>query len=266
MKLKLQRPLIFFDLETTGLDVKTARIVEIAFMKMFPDERVESFLTRVNPEMLIPADATKVHGINNFDVMDKPTFKKIAMDVWAMLENSDLAGYNLIKFDVPILINELKRAGIEYSVENVNLVDVLKIYRLKERRDLSAAYRYYCQKELKDAHSALKDTQATLEIFKAQTEKYPDLPSTIEELHLFCNQKDERYVDADKKFIWENGKACFTFGKYKGVLLNKVATVDPEYLKWMLTQDFSDEVRSILKAALIGEFPEKQEQKTGNDE
>ncbi len=266
MKLKLLRPLVFFDIETTGLEVKTARIVEIALLKLFPDETVKSFLTRINPEILIPPEATKVHGINNFDVMDKPTFKEIALDLQALLKNSDLAGYNLTKFDVPILINEFARAGIDYSTEKVSLIDVLKIYRLKERRDLSAAYRFYCQKELKEAHSALKDTQATLEIFKAQTERYPDLPPTVEELHNFCNKKDDRFVDADRKFVWENASACFTFGKYKGVLLNKVAATDPVYLKWMLQQDFSDEVRSILQSALNGEFPVKQDVNSNNDE
>ena len=135
---------------------------------------------------------------------------------------------------------------------------LFKIFKLKERRDLSAAYRFYCQKELQGAHGALKDTQATLEVFSAQIEKYPDLPQTVEELHKFCNQPDDRFVDPDKKFKWEKNEACFTFGKYKGRFLKKIVENDPEYLQWMLTQDFSDEVRNILRSALKGQFPEKQ--------
>jgi len=258
MKLKLERPLVFFDLETTGLDVKTTRIVEIALLKVYPDGRTESFLTLVNPEIPIPSEATQIHGINNFDVMDKPTFKEIAIDVFSIIKGCDLAGYNVVSYDVPILINELKRAGIEYSTENINLVDVFTIYKRKERRDLSAAYRFYCHKELEGAHSALKDTQATFEILKAQTEKYDDLPDTVADLHKFCNQQDDRYVDPDKKFIWQDDKACFTFGKYRGQILNKVARVDREYLEWMLTQDFSENVQSIIRSALNGEFPQKE--------
>lgn len=253
----LERPIVFFDLETTHLDVTIARIVEIALIKLFPDETTESFLTRINPGIPIPADAFQVHGINNFDVMDKPKFQEIAEDVYTIIKDCDLAGYNLISYDIPILINEFKRAGINYSIENINIVDVLTIYRKKERRDLSSAFRFYCHKELEGAHSALKDTQATLDIFKAQLKKYSDLPNSVEELHQFCNQRDERFVDGDKKFIWMDKEACFTFGKYKGTPLKKVAETDADYLAWMLGSDFSSEVQQIIKSALNGKFPVK---------
>ena len=262
---KLDRPLVFFDLETTHLDVTIARIVEIALVKLFPDETTESFLTRVNPGIPIPTDATQVHRINNFDVMDKPSFNEIAEDVYAIIKDCDLAGYNLASYDIPILINEFKRAGMSYSTENVNIIDVLAIYKLKERRDLSSAYRFYCRKELEGAHSALKDTQATLDIFKAQLKTYPDLPHSVEKLHQFCSKKDERFVDSDKKFIWKDGEACFTFGKYKGTGLKKVAENDAEYLAWMLGSDFSPEVQQIIKSALNGKFPEKTVSNSSND-
>jgi DNA polymerase III subunit epsilon len=264
MKLDLQRPLVFFDLETTGLDTKFARIVEIAMIRLLPDQTTDSFLTLVNPEMTIPTDATNVHGINNFDVLDKPTFKEIAVDVVSIIKDCDLAGYNLASYDVPILVNELERAGIFYSIENTKIIDVLTIFKQKERRDLSAAYRFYCKKELKDAHSALKDTQATLEIFKAQTERYADLPQDIEGLHKFCNQREKRFVDKDKKFKWIKDEASFTFGKYRGQPLSKVVKKDAEYLEWMATQDFSDEVRNIIRSALKGQFPEKQKNNLNN--
>ena len=264
MKFELQRPLVFFDLETTGLDTKFARIVEIAMIKLFPDQTTDSFLTLVNPEMTIPSDATNIHGINNFDVMDKPIFKEIAVDVVSILKDCDLAGYNLASYDVPILVNELERAGISYSIENTKIIDAMTIFKLKERRDLSAAYRFYCQKELEDAHSALKDTQATLEIFKAQTVKYADLPQDIEGLHKFCNQRDERFVDKDKKFKWIKDEACFSFGKYKGQPLSTVVKKDAEYLEWIANQDFSDEVRNIIRSALKGQFPTKQKNDSNN--
>ncbi len=257
MSFTLERPLVFLDLETTGLDIKNARIVEIALIKLFPDETTDSFLTLINPEMSIPTEATKIHGINNFDVMDKPTFREIAVDVISVIKNSDLAGYNLASFDVPILTNELQRAGISYSLDDTKIIDVLTIYKIKEKRDLSAAYRFYCDKELASAHSALKDTQATLEIFKAQLIKYPDLPQSIDELHNLCNMRDERFVDKDKKFKWTNDEACLTFGKYRGFSLNRMAKENPAYLQWMITQDFSDEVRNIIRSALKGEFPQR---------
>ena len=256
---KLERPLVFFDLETTHLDVNIARIVEIALVKLFPDQTTESFLTRINPGIPIPIETTRIHGINNFDIMDKPTFREIAVDIQSFIKDCDLAGYNLITYDLPVLTNEFKRAGSEFSTEQVYVVDVMKIFKMKERRNLTAAYRFYCQKELEGAHSALKDTQATLEIFQAQMERYSDLPDSIEELHQFCNPRDERFVDNDKKFIWQDGEACFTFGKYKGSLLKKVAESDAEYLTWMLGQDFSREVEQIIRSALQGQLPAKAE-------
>ncbi len=262
---KLERPLVFFDLETTHLDVNIARIVEIALVKLFPDGTSESFLTRINPEIPIPPDATRIHGINNFDVMDKPRFQEVAVDVHSFIKDCDLSGFNLINFDLPILVNEFKRAGIQFSRENVFIIDVMTIFKMRERRNLAAAYRFYCQKELEGAHSALKDTQATLEIFQAQLKRYPDLPNSVAELHQVCNQRDERFVDSDKKFIWQNEEACFTFGKYKGFPLRKVAENDAEYLTWMLGSDFSPEVLRIIRTALNGQFPLKAQTNSAND-
>ena len=190
--------------------------------------------------------------------MDKPTFREIAPDVYSVIKDCDLAGYNLIAYDVPILVNELKRAGISYSIENVHFVDIMKIYKMKERRNLSAAYRFYCQQELEGAHSALKDTQATFDIFKAQMIRYADLPKSVDMLHQFCTQPDDRFVDGDKKFIWQDGEACFTFGKHKGSPLKNVVKDDAEYISWMLGQDFSAEVQQIIRSALKGRFPVRQ--------
>lgn len=257
--MKLDRPIVFLDLETTHLDVSLARIVEIALVKLKPDATTESFLTRVNPQISIPADATEIHGINNFDVMDKPTFKELALDIYAYIQDCDLAGYNLIAYDLPILQNEFKRAGVEYATDKVSIIDVMKIFKRKEKRDLTAAYRFYCQKELEGAHGALKDTQATLDILLAQLQRYHDLPQDVAGLHKFCNARDSRYVDNDKKFIWTDNEACFTFGKYKGQSLRKVVKTDRDYLSWILQQNFSAEVIGIIRSALNGNFPVKTE-------
>jgi DNA polymerase-3 subunit epsilon len=265
MNFELQRPIVFFDLETTHLDVNIARIVEIALIKLFSDATTESFLTRINPRIPIPVDATRIHGINNFDVMDKPVFPEVAIDIQSFIKDCDLAGFNLIAYDLPILINEFKRTGIDFSMENVYIIDVMTIFKMKERRNLSAAYRFYCLKELENAHSALKDTQATLEIFQAQMKRYPDLPGSVAELHQLCNKRDERFVDNDKKFIWQNEEACFTFGKYKGAPLRKVVKNDAEYLTWMLGSDFSQEVQQIIRSALNGQFPVKSEANSENE-
>lgn len=256
-KLKLERPLVFFDIETTHLDIAIARIVEIAMIKLYPNQTTESFLTRVNPGVPIPSEATRIHGITNFDVIDKPSFRDIAGDIYALIENCDLAGYNLIAYDLPILVNEFKRAGIDFKTDNIAIIDVLEIFRKKERRNLAAAYQFYCQKQLNNAHSALKDTQATLEIFQAQLNRYADLPTQVQELHEFCNQRNDRFIDSDKKFIWQNNEACFAFGRYKGTPLRQVVKTDVEYIKWMLNSDFSIEVQNILRAALNGQFPIK---------
>ncbi len=265
--LKLERPLVFFDLETTHLDINLARIIEIAMIKLYPDNRTESYLSRVNPGIPIPSEATRIHGITNLDVMDKPSFRDIARDVYSVMEHCDLAGYNLIAYDLPVLVNEFKRAGIDFATDNIAIIDVMEIFKKKERRNLAAAYQFYCQKQLRDAHSALKDTQATLEIFQAQLSRYADLPTRVQELHEFCNQRDDRFIDSDKKFIWQNGEACFSFGKYKGMPLKQVVKTDADYIKWMLSSNFSAEVRNILRAALNGQFPTQDQRPTvGNSD
>jgi len=264
LNLQFDRPIVFFDLETTGLDVATARIVEIALVKVYPDNTSDTFLTRVNPGIPIPAEATNIHGINNFDVMDKPRFNQIAKDIHLILEDSDLAGYNLLKFDLPLLVNELKRAGINYSTENVRIVDIFSIYKAMERRDLTAAYRFYCNKELVGAHSALKDAQATLEIFGQQLTRYANMPRNLDELHKLSSRRDDRYVDADKKFIWQNGEAAFTFGKFKGQTLRNVVKTDSAYLAWMAQQEFSEEVIAIINSALKGQFPQRASRDTSD--
>jgi len=185
MKLNLRKPIVFFDLETTGINTSTDRIVEISVLKIFPNGNEISKTFRVNPEMEIPQSATDVHGISNEDVKDCPMFKMIARDLVSLLEDADLAGYNSNKFDVPLLAEEFIRAEVNFDLKKRKFVDIMVIFMKKEPRTLEAAFKFYCDKELKDAHSALADTKATFEVFKAQLDKYPDLGNDIENISEF---------------------------------------------------------------------------------
>jgi DNA polymerase-3 subunit epsilon len=219
-----------------------------------------TFDTLVNPERPIPPEATAVHGIKDADVRDKPTFSQIRREVEEFVADADLAGFNSIRFDLPLLLAELKRAGSETEFRGVRHLDAMRIFHTMERRDLSAAYRFYCGEELTGAHNALADTEATLAILDAQIGRYDEVPSDIDALHTFCNPDEGRYVDRQRKFLWnEQGEAVFTFGKYQAQSLNQVCADQRGrgYLEWMLGKDFSEEVKSILRDALEGVFPRK---------
>ncbi len=259
--LNLTRPLAVFDLETTGIDVERDRIVQIAIIRVEPGGTRKTFEALVNPEMPIPPASSAVHGIYDADVKDAPTFAQVRAEVEAFLTDVDLAGYNSVRFDQPLLTNELKRVGSEMDFKGVKHLDAMRIFHQKEKRDLSAAYRMYCGKELTGAHNALADTTATLEILDAQLAHYDDLPRDVEALHAYCNPDEGKYVDLKRKFVWnEEGEAEFTFGKYQGQAINAVVA-DPRgrgYLEWMLGKDFSEEIKGILREALDGVFPRKE--------
>lgn len=259
--LHLTRPLAVFDLETTGVDVERDRIVQIAIIRVEPGGVRKTFESLVNPERPIPPEATAVHGIKDSDVQNAPTFAQICREVEAMFENADLAGYNSVRFDQPLLVHELNRAGSALDFRGVKHLDAMRIFHLKERRDLSAAYKLYCGKELTGAHNALADTTATLEILDAQLAHYDDLPREVDTLHTFCNPDEGKYVDRRRKFIWnDKGEAEFTFGKYQGKSLQAVVADQRGrgYLEWMLGKDFSEEIKGILREALDGVFPRKE--------
>lgn len=259
--LPLNRPLVVFDLETTGIDVEKDRIVQIAMIKMEPGGGRTTFETLVNPEQPIPPGATAVHGIRDEDVRNQPTMSQIRGEVEAYLADADLAGFNSINFDLPLLQAELKRAGSEMDFRGIHHLDAMKIFHRMERRDLTAAYQLYCGKELTGAHNALADTEATLEILDAQIARYEEVPDEIDALHRFCNPDEGRYVDRKRKFLWnDQGQAEFTFGKFQGQSLNQVVADQRgrSYLEWMLGRDFSEEVKGILRDALDGAFPRKE--------
>lgn len=247
MNLKLHKPLCTFDLETTGTNVAKDRIVEISILKVYPDASRESRTWRVNPQMYIPKEATAVHGISDDDVKDAPKFPEIAPKVMEMITGTDLAGFNSNRFDVPLLAEELLRAGIDFDLNKFKLVDAQTIFHKMEPRNLTAAYRFYCRKELVDAHSAEADVLATFEVLDAQVGHYPDLPKDIAGLsefsfhHKFADLAGFIAYDADQKEI-------FTFGKYKGQRVKDIFQKDLGYYGWIQNADFPLYTKKVLTA------------------
>lgn len=245
MQLKLSRPIAFFDLETTGINIATDRIVEISIMMIQPDGSSEIKTQRVNPTIPIPAVTSEIHGIFDDDVKDEPTFKELADSLYDFLSDCDLAGYNSNRFDLPLLVEEFLREGIEFSVENRRLIDVQRIFHQMEKRDLTAAYRFYCDKELVNAHSAEADTTATYEILEAQLSRYEELKNDMDFLHQFSSQS--KFVDFAGRFIYDkNGIERFNFGKHKGKTVEEVLTNEPSYYNWMMKGDFPLYTKKVL--------------------
>lgn len=258
MELKLKRPIAFFDLETTGIKVATDRIVEISIVKIHPNGKKEVKTRRVNPEIPIPKETSEIHGIYDEDVKDEPTFKQIARSLDAFIQNCDLAGYNSNKFDVPLLAEEFLRAGIDFDVENRNLVDVQNIFHKMEQRTLVAAYKFYCQKDLTNAHSAEADTTATYEVLEAMLDKYDGVEfvdkkgnvsqpivNDIKALSEFSTVN--RNVDLIGHIVLnENDEEVFNFGKNKGRLVSEVFTKEPSYYDWMMKGQFPEYTKKVI--------------------
>lgn len=244
--LNLKKPIVFFDLETTGLNVSQDRIIEASFLKVLPNGEKELKNYRLNPEMQISPASVAVHGITNEDVKDQPTFKHVAGEISQFIDGCDLAGYNCNRFDIPVLTEEFYRAEKPLKLENRNVVDVQKIYHAMEPRNLEAAYRFYCDKALENAHSAEADTLATFEILKAQLEKYEDkLKNNIAFLNEFC--KDGEFVDVGRRMVYdEQGREVFNFGKHKGKLVEKVLDEEPQYYDWIMKSDFHGHTKHKL--------------------
>jgi len=248
--LSLSRPLAFFDLETTGLSTGTDRIVEIAVLVLFPDGNTKSFFSRVNPGIPIPPSATAVHGIRDEDVGTAPTMNELAPQLLDLLKGCDLAGFNVRKFDLPLLRNEFARCSMELDMKDRHVIDVQTIFHTKERRDLSAALQLYCGREHAGAHGASADVEATKDIFLAQLQRYTDLPRDIPALERNIHPEAENQVDPDGKLVRDGNEIVINFGKYRGSPLATIAGSDPDYLKWILLQDFSEQVKSAVEEAL----------------
>ena len=255
MELVLERPLVFFDIESTGTNPYRDRIVEIAVIKVMPDGSREDVVRRINPCMPIPAGASAVHGIYDADVADSPTFDVIAHNLYNYLEGCDLAGYNIVKFDVPMLQEEFKRCNLELNMRDRKLIDVFNIFCRLYPRNLSAAYKFFCGGDLEDAHSALADTDATVAVLLGQLAKHPELPREMAGLAEFSAARDADFIDSEGRLKFSGDEAVINFGKNSGRRLRELAEEDPGFVRWMLRSDFSDEVKEIIKNALAGEFP-----------
>ncbi|MDG1528188.1 MAG: 3'-5' exonuclease [Polaribacter sp.] len=246
MKLKLEKPIVFFDLETTGINIGTDKIVEIAILKVFPNGNKESKTWLVNPEMEIPKEASDIHGITNEQVVVEPTFKELASQISELIFGCDLAGFNSNRFDIPLLAEELMRAGIDFDMNNRKAIDVQVIFHKKEQRTLSAGYQFYCGKELEGAHGAEADTNATYEILLAQLEKYDDIGTSVDELSEFSTH-GKRADFAGFILMNDKDQEIFSFGKYKGRTVEEVFKENPGYNAWMQNADFPLFTKKVLR-------------------
>lgn len=245
MKLNLKNPIVFFDLETTGVNITSDRIVEISYLKVFPNGNEVSRTMRINPEMHIPEQASEVHGIYDDDVKDCPTFKQVAKDVAHDFEGADIAGFNSNRFDVPLLAEEFLRAGVDLDMTRRKFIDVQVIFHKMEQRTLSAAMKFYCGKELEGAHSADADTRATYEVLQAQLDRYDELQNDIAWLSEFSSHT--RNVDFAGRIVYDDkGVEVFNFGKYKGIPVVEVLRRDPGYYSWIMQGDFSLNTKQVL--------------------
>jgi len=253
MQLNLRRSLAFIDLETTGINIATDRIVEISVLKITPEGKEEWMISRINPEMSIPPKSTAIHGISDTDVASSPTFREIAKNLTSFLEGCDLSGYNALKFDIPVLAEEFLRVNVDFNFKKRKYVDVQVIFFKKEQRTLSAAYQFYCDKSLKNAHSSKADTLATYEVLKAQLDRYPDLGNDIEKLSAFSAHNTS--ADFIGRIIFnENGVETFNFGKHKGKSVEEVFKDDPAYYSWMMNGDFPLYTKKIITEIKLRDF------------
>ena len=245
MELNLKNPLIFFDLETTGVNISKDRIVEISLIKVMPSGQEIEKTLRINPEMPIPAEATAVHHITDEDVKNAPTFKQVAKELGKFFEGCDIAGFNSNKFDIPLLMEEFLRADVNVDLSRHRFIDEQTIFHKMEQRTLVAAYKFYCGKNLEDAHSANADTKATYEVLKAQLDRYPELKNDVEFLSTFSTHN--RNVDLAGRIIYNDQKVpVFNFGKYKGVSVEEVLRKDMGYFGWMMNGDFPLNTKQVL--------------------
>lgn len=255
MNIQLERPLAFFDIESTGINPATDRIVELAIVRVAVDGTETRFRRLVNPEMPIPDEAREIHGISDEMVKDAPAFRQIATDVERFLHNCDLGGYNSNRFDIPMLVEEFLRAGVAFSFDKRRLLDVQKIYHKMEPRTLSAAYQFYCNKSLEDAHSADADVTATWEVLKAQVERYPVIGNSLDSILKFTGE--DKIVDVARRFIWKGEEIIFNFGKHKGKAVHIVLKQEPQYYDWMMKGDFSLHTKQVISEILNNTFLKK---------
>ncbi len=265
--MKLTKPLVILDLETTGTWIEKDKIIEIAMIKLFPTGDREVYDKRINPGMPIPPVVVELTGISNDDVKEAPAFKEVAKEIVEFLEAADIGGFNVDKFDMPLLEREVREAGLSLRVTDRMIYDAQKVFHLNEKRDLTAAYAFYCGgKKLEGAHAALADTEAALEVMEGQVKKYGSGEDTIDVLGRFNYVERQEFYDADRKFRWWNGELYMMFGKYaKKESLREIARKDPGYLEWMLGKDFSEDIKTLVEGALKGRLPKYEAPKSAGE-
>ena len=255
--MKLLKPMVFLDLETTGTWVEKDKIVEIGMIRVEPDGKRSDYIKRVNPGMPIPPNVTRIINITDADVKDAPSFKNIAKEALEFIGESDIAGFNVLRFDLPVLEREFYDAGLSFRWRDRDIYDAQKVYHIHEKMDLMAAYLFYCGKELENAHSALSDAEAAMDILNAQVHRYGDEAKGMESLKDFDYERSSDYFDKERKFCWWNGELYPMFGKYgRKKPIKDIAREDRAYLQWMLNKDFSNDIKTMIKKALDGEFPQ----------
>lgn len=253
MALQLTRPICFFDLETTGINITNDRIVEMAVVKLNPDGSQEEKLWLINPEMPIPPEAAAVHGITDEKVADAPTFRELVAEISAFIIHCDLAGFNSDRFDIPLLAEEMLRADYDFDMKNLKTVDVQTIFHKMEQRTLSAALKFYCQQDLTDAHSALADTRATFDVLQAQLERYNELEPSVDFLSAFTSRR--KSADLAGFIIFnKEGKECFSFGKHKGKTVDQVLEQEQGYFGWLMGADFPRYTKKVLTQIRLRKF------------
>ena len=259
--LKLGKPLVILNMETTGLSVFKDKIIEFAYIKIWPDGRVKKGTIMLNPQTIIGTEATAVHGYREKDVADQPTFSKKAQEIWDILYDCYYAGFNIINFDLPILRREFIRVGMDFEYKTPQIIDARIIFQVMVRRTLATAYEYYCHKEIKGAHNALVDVEAAAEIISKQLEKYQETRdiSFINQLHE--SYDGDQFLYSTSKFSWREGEAYFAFSKYRDKPLAQVVREDPGFLKWMLAANFSEKTKAIVRKALKGDMIKEEDTK-----
>lgn len=256
MQLNLTKPICFFDLETTGVNITTDRIVEISILKVFPNGKEERKTWLVNPEMPIPKEVVEIHGITDEKVANEPTFKVLAKEIHNIIKDSDLGGFNSNRFDIPLLAEEMLRADVDFDMKNRLAIDVQTIFHKMEQRTLTAAYKFYCDKNLDGAHSAEADTNATYEVLKAQIAKYDDIENDTKFLAEFSSRK--KFADFAGFLVYnKKGEECFSFGKHKGKTVDNVLQSEPGYFGWLLNADFPLYTKKVLTAIKLRSFNNK---------
>lgn len=266
MKLSLTRPFVMLDLETTGLDISKDRIIEIGMIKRLPDGTETEFFRRINPTIPITAESTEITGITNEMVKDEPTFVDLVEEIAAFIGDADLGGYNSNKFDIPVLAEEFLRANHVFDIRSRKLIDVQNIFHKMEQRTLVAAYKFYCEKDMENAHNAMYDTKVTMEVFKAQLEKYDDLSDKVSDLSDFSRQGNTEIADfAGRLGKLKNGQITYNFGKHRGKTIAEVAQTEPGYYGWMMDADFPLYTKQILREEMERIKAEKRAEKSKNE-